>query len=140
MSIEAYAGKTLEDAFPTNVDPMFTPFGSRVLLQLRRAQEKTKSGLILIEETKAEKNWNEQVAMVKKLGHLAFRNRNTMEEWPEGAWCKVGEFVNIPRWGGHRWTVEMADGGSPVQFVVLNDTELFGRVDGDPLTMPVKIL
>lgn len=124
-------GHTLEDLFPA-VDPEFTPFGSRVLVQLRRVFNKTKGGIILAQETKDNEAWNVQVARIMKVGPLAFKNRSTGEAWPEGIWANVGDYVKIPRWGGDRWSIAQAE-GEPVAVVLLNDSDLFGRYEGDPL-------
>jgi co-chaperonin GroES (HSP10) len=134
-----YAGQSLEEAFP-EVDPQFVPFGVRVLVQLRRPQSKSKGGILLIEETKSDKAFNEQVSKVHSFGPLAFTNRNTGERWPEGYWAKKGEFVRTPRYGGDRWSVDPGDGGELVTFVMFNDFEIFGRVTGNPLTMKVYLI
>jgi co-chaperonin GroES (HSP10) len=135
----SHSGQTLEDAFPRHIDPQFVPFGARVLLQLRRTQTMSKGGIMLIEETKSDKKFNEQIAMVHSMGPLAFSNRNTGEKWPEGQWAEPGQFVRTPRYGGDRWEVDPGDGGENVVFVLFNDHELFGRVTGNPLTMKVYL-
>lgn len=122
-----------EDAFP-NIDPGVRPFGSRVLLQIRRAKSKTKGGIILAGETRDTETWNTQVAKVRALGPLAFHNRNTMEPWPEGAWVKIGTYVRAPKYGGDRWSVRIDD-GEEILFVLFNDLDLLGEITGDPLAM-----
>jgi co-chaperonin GroES (HSP10) len=126
------SGQTLEDLFPP-VDPEFRPFGSRVLVQLRRIVAKTKSGIILAQNTKDTEAWNIQVARIIACGPLAFKRRDTAEAWPEGVWAKVGDFVKVPRWGGDRWSINMEDGGEPVSIVLCNDSDLIGAYTGDPL-------
>ena len=122
-----------EDAFP-KVDPGVRPFGSRVLLQIRRAKTKTKGGIILAGETRDTEMWNTQVAKVIAMGPLAFHNRNTMEPWPEGAWVSIGDYVRAPKDGGDRWSVHIAD-GEEILFVIFNDLDLLGKITGDPLAM-----
>lgn len=122
-----------EDAFP-KVDPGVKPFGSRVLLQIRRAKTKTKGGIILAGETRDTEMWNTQVAKVIAMGPLAFHNRNTMEPWPEGSWVKVGSYVRAPKYGGDRWSVRVED-GEEILFVLFNDLDLLGEITGDPLAM-----
>jgi co-chaperonin GroES (HSP10) len=82
--------RMLEEAFPV-ADPGVQPFGSRVLVQIRNPQEKTTGGIILSTDTKETEKWNTQAAKVISIGPLAFRNRNTMEHWPEGNWCEAGD-------------------------------------------------
>ncbi len=122
-----------EDAFP-KVDPGVKPFGSRVLLQIRRAKTKTKGGIILAGETRDTEMWNTQVAKVIAMGPLAFHNRNTMEPWPEGAGVNLGDYVRAPKYGGDRWSVHIAD-GEEILFVIFNDLDLLGKITGDPLAM-----
>ena len=120
------------DAFPP-IDPGVQPFGSRVLLQIRRAKTKTKGGIILAGETRDTETWNTQVAKVVAIGPLAFHNRNTMEPWPEGSWVAVGDYVRAPKYGGDRWSVR--HGEDEVLFVIFNDLDLVGKITGDPLAM-----
>lgn len=124
-------GRTVEEMFP-EVDPEFQPFGSRVLLQVRRVFSTSKGGIVLVNDTKETEAWNMQVAKVIKVGPLAFKRRDTAEDWPEGMWANVGDFVRVPRWGGDRWSIDMPDGGDPVNLVLLNDSDLLGRHEGDP--------
>lgn len=126
----AYDGEN--DAFP-DVDPGVRPFGSRVLVQVRRAKRKTKGGIILADEVRDTEAWNTQVAKVRAIGPLAFKNRNTQEPWPEGDWVKEGTYVRAPKYGGDRWSVTYD--GEEVVFVLLNDLDLLGEVTGDPLAM-----
>ena len=126
----AYSG--LDDAFPP-CDPGVQPFGSRVVVQLRSAKRKTKGGIILTDETREIDQWNTQVAKVIAVGPLAFHNRNTLTPWPEGDWCKPGDFVRVPKYGGDRWSAKVDD--EERLFVIFNDLDLIGRVDGDPLAM-----
>lgn len=121
------------DAFP-DIDPGVKPFGSRVLLQIRRAKSKTKGGIILAGESRDTEMWNTQVAKVRAMGPLAFHNRNTMEPWPEGAWVGVGDYVRAPKYGGDRWSVRVED-GEEILFVIFNDLDLLGKITGDPLAM-----
>src|ERR1700752_4086897 len=83
----AYA--SFETAF-TEADPDLIPFGSDVLVQIRTPRTRTKGGIYLPEESRETDLWNMQVAKVIALGPVAFCNRETLEPWPEGAWCKPG--------------------------------------------------
>lgn len=122
----------LSELFP-KVDPEFEPFGHRVLVQLRRTINKTKSGILLVEDTKQTEAWNIQVARLISVGPLAFKNRQTAQPWPEGEWAKIGDFIKVPRYGGDRWSLDMKDGGDPVVIVMFGDSDLLGRYTGDPL-------
>jgi co-chaperonin GroES (HSP10) len=128
-------------AFPS-VDPGAKPLGARILVQLRRTKKKaTSAGIILVEETKETEKWNNMVAKVIEIGPLAFKKRDTMEPWPEGSWCAVGDYIRVPKWGGDRWEVPI-DGEKdedPALFMVLNDHEVIAKLTGDPLAMKAFI-
>jgi co-chaperonin GroES (HSP10) len=125
-------------AFPS-VDPGAKPLGGRILVQLRRTKKKaTSAGIILVEETKETEKWNNMVARVIAVGPLAFKNRDTMQGWPEGSWCEVGDYVRVPKWGGDRWEVKVPGDDEledPALFMILNDHEVIATVTGDPLAM-----
>jgi co-chaperonin GroES (HSP10) len=129
-------------AFPS-VDPGAKPLGGRILVQLRRAKQKTTSaGIILVEETKETEKWQNMVAKVIDIGPLAFKHRDTMLPWPEGSWIEVGDYIRVPKWGGDRWEVPIPgadDHEDPALFMVLNDHEVIAKLTGDPLAMKAFI-
>jgi len=128
MTSDAFA-----EAFPT-ADPGITPFGSRVLVQIRTPRTKTASGIIIDNGSRDTEKWNTQVARVVSVGALAFKNRNTMDPWPEGSWCTPGDYVRVPKYGGDRWEVPMPNGETAL-FVIFNDLDIIGQVTGDPLAI-----
>lgn len=127
--------QTLAEAFPA-VDPLMAPYGSRVLVQLRAVKDKvTSSGIYIPEETKETEKWNTMIGKVIAIGPLAFKKRDTMEPWPEGVWCEVGEYVRVPKWGGDRWEIDFVDekgANGKSLFTFFNDHEIIGKVTGDP--------
>lgn len=123
---------SIDDAFPT-VDCGVKPFGSSVIVQIRRAKAQTKGGLYIPEEARKTESSNTQVARVVAIGPLAYKNRNTMESWPEGAWVMKHDFVRVPKYGGDRWAVEFGD--EEIEFVMFNDLDIRGQITGDPLKM-----
>jgi len=127
----------LAEAFP-DVDPGVQPFGSRVLVQIRTPRRITKGGIILSSETQDTEKWNTQVAKVISVGPLAFKNRDTQQSWPEGAWCTAGDFVRVPKYGGDRWEVPVNKNDSAM-FVIFNDLDVIGQVTGDPLAVKAFI-
>jgi|TARA_R110000824_G_scaffold275213_1_gene463913 co-chaperonin GroES (HSP10) len=126
----------LAEAFPA-VDAGIQPFGSRVLVQIRTAKTKTSGGIILTSDTSDTEKWNTQIGKVISVGPLAFKNRNNMESWPEGDWCKEGEYVRVAKYGGDRWEVPLEDGAA--LFVIFNDLDIIGSVTGDPLKIKAFI-
>lgn len=123
-------------AFPS-VDPGAKPLGGRVMVQIRRSKKRTtKAGIVLVEETKETEKWNTQIGKVVDMGALAFRKRDSMEPWPEGAWCEIGDFIRVPKWGGDRWEVKVPgedQSEDPALFIIINDHEVIGKITGNPL-------
>jgi len=129
-----------ENLFPV-VDPNVDPFGSRVLVQIRRARTRSRGGIIFSDHTKDTELDNTCVAKVICVGPLAFKNRGTMEQWPEGSWCTAGDYVFVPKYGGLRWElpcVPTNDYGDKVQFAIFDDLNITGRVK-DPFSIKAHI-
>lgn len=118
-------------AFPS-VDSGAKPLGGRILVQLRRTKKKSHGGLILVNETKEAEKWQNMIAKVVEVGPLAFKHRDTMQSWPEGAWCQAGDFIRVPKWGGDRWEIP-TDEEEPALFAIFNDHEVIAKVTCDPL-------
>jgi co-chaperonin GroES (HSP10) len=127
----------MKEAFPA-VEAGIRPFGSRVLVQIRTPKKKSSGGIILSNDTQDTEKWNTQIAKVISLGPLSFKNRNTMDSWPEGDWCTVGEFVRVAKYGGDRWEVTTPN-GEVALFVIFNDLDILGQVLGDPLAIKAFI-
>lgn len=128
---------TLAEAFPA-VPAGIQPFGSRVLVQIRTPEQKTASGIIIDRGSRDTEKWNTQVAKVISVGPLAFKNRDTMASWPEGSWCKEGDYVRVAKYGGDRWEVP-TENGEYALFVIFNDLDIIGRVEVDPLSVKAFI-
>lgn len=124
---------SVDEAFPP-IDPKFKPTGNQVLFQLRTPKNKTRGGLLLVENSRIEDQWNTQVAKVIRLGPVAFRNRDTLDPWPEGDWVKEGDFVRIPLYGGDRWYKPIPGRDDyRALFAVYRDLDIKGIHEGDPL-------
>jgi co-chaperonin GroES (HSP10) len=128
--------------FP-EVSAGMTPFGSRILVQIRGVKEKLNPFIYVPEKTQEIQRDNTQVAKVIAVGPLAYKSRDTMMPWPEGAWCKPGDFVWLPKYGGDRFEVSLpkplhhAKYGKvdKVQFAIFDDLNILTHVP-DPLVMP----
>jgi len=123
---------SLAEAFP-DVDPGLRPFGSTVLVQMRTPMTRMKSGLFLPQATRETEKWNTQVAKVVALGPLAFKSRDTLEPWPEGAWVKPGTFVRVPKYAGDRWEVPVPKSPDRALFILFKDGDLRGEITINPL-------
>jgi co-chaperonin GroES (HSP10) len=136
MSNNPEAGNSadLQDAFPV-VDPGAKPLGARVLVQMRLPKKKmTASGIILAAETVDTEKAQNPIGKVVAIGPLAFKKRDTMESWPEGSWCEIGDFVRVPRWTGDRWEVKIDD-DTTVELMLMNDHEVIAKLTSNPLEM-----
>ena len=129
----------IAEAF-SEVDPGLRPFGSRVIVQIRSPRTVTKGGIIVPDESRDTEFWNTQVAKVIALGPGTFKNRDTLDEWPEGAWCREGAFVRVPKYGGDKWFVDLPGaesarrvGVDKAMFVLFNDLDLIGEITCDPM-------
>ena len=130
-SAQASDPQELAWAFP-EVNSGQTPLGGRVIIKLRRIKKKA-GMIIIVDETKENEKWNNMIGKVVALGPLAYKNRDTMESWPEGHWCQLGDFVRTPKYGGDRWTVRSNE--EEIEFVIFNDLDIIGKVTADPTTI-----
>jgi co-chaperonin GroES (HSP10) len=126
----------IAEAFP-DIDPGFAPFGSRIIVQLRCPKNKSKGGIILVDDSKETEMWNTQIGKVRAIGPLAFHNRTTQEEWPEGKWCEIGDFVRVPKYNQDRWFIEHEE--KQVLFMLVNDLDLLAKKLGNPLEVKAYI-
>jgi hypothetical protein len=67
------------------------------------------------------------IAKVVAVGPLAYRDLNTLQPWPEGAWAEPGDLVRVIKYGGDRWAVPHGDG--EVVFIILQDREVICSID-----------
>lgn len=127
--------QTLDQAFP-KVDPNLEPSGSRILVQMKVAKKRTKGGIEIVGETQETITWNNQVGKVVALGPLCFKDSKTLQPWPEGAWCKLGDFIRVPKHGIERYERKIPgrseEEGDVVLFVLVDHLAMFGLVP-DPM-------
>lgn len=128
-----------KEAFP-DVTPPYAPFGYLALLQLR--MPKKKIGLIHIPDTEHDvERYRIQASLVRSLGVSCFKDRQTGDDWVEGAWFKPGDFIRCPMYGGDRFDITFVpDPAKPqekdkVTFVVIKEADAIGLVTGDPLNV-----
>ena len=120
---------SIEDAFP-NVRHDRAPLLSNYLVQVRRAKKTSKGGIILTDDVRRSEASNTTVAKVVALGPLCFKNPKTLEEWPEGPSFNIGDFLQIPRYGGSRFSVPWQD--EEIDFVLFDHLQQLARITGDP--------
>jgi len=125
MSISA---SKLEEAFP-EVDPGVHPLGTRVLVQLRTVRTKTASGIVLVDDTKNFNKVTTQLGRVIRIGPIAFRNRETGQLWVEGVWCRPGDYIRLPKYGGDRFQRKIPGTDDTALFCLFQDHEIIAQVD-----------
>ena len=128
------------EAFPEVVCPI-KPLGNRVLIQIRKPKNKTKSGLILTSDTFEDSYRNEQTAKVISIGNGAFHFASSGEPWPSGEWFKEGDFVRAPLHGGDNHWISTGEGEQMelILFKTFKDYEIIGQIIGDPLDVKTNL-
>jgi co-chaperonin GroES (HSP10) len=119
----------ISEHFP-DVEIGFKPAGNQIVVQLRQLKEKTSGGIVLARDTRDVNKDNTQVGRVIALGQIAYKHRETGDDWKEGAWARLGDIVIIPMWGGFRFELPQED-GSPLVFVVLEDYQIKGTIESN---------
>ena len=98
------------------------PTGWRILVLPFKMSEKTKGGVILNESTLEKQQVASQCGNVLAMGPDAYGDK---QRFPDGPWCKVGDWVMFARYAGSRIKIE----GGEVR--LLNDDEVLATVE-DP--------
>ena len=96
-----------------------TPTGWRMLILPFKMGEKTKGGLLLSDETVERSQVASTCGLVLKMGPHCYDK----EKFPEGAWCKPGDWGIFARYAGSRILI---DGG---EVRLLNDDEILATID-----------
>ena len=97
------------------------PTGWRMLILPFKMDEKSKGGVIFGQETIERQQVGSNCGMVLKMGAHCYDK----ERYPEGPWCKKGDWVIFARYAGSRIQI---DGG---EVRLLNDDEVLATVQ-DP--------
>ena len=98
------------------------PTGWRILILPYTPSKETKGGIILADETVERNRLATNVGYVVSLGPDAYKDEN---KFPDGPWCKEGDWVLIGRYAGSRFKIE---GAEPR---ILNDDEIIATIS-DP--------
>jgi co-chaperonin GroES (HSP10) len=119
-------GKVPDEGLSQSVlDLIPQPTGWRLALLPYRGAGTSKGGIVLTKETTERTQLATNVGYVLKLGPLAYADES---KFPDGAWCKPGDWVVFGRYAGSRIQIE---GG---EIRLLNDDEILGIVS-DPASI-----
>jgi len=93
------------------------PTGYRILIAIPKRDENFRDSKILIAESERKK---EEIAsilgLVIKLGPSAYQDP---DKFPDGPWCKEGDFIIMRSYSGTRFKVTTPDGDQ--EFRLIND-------------------
>ena len=98
------------------------PTGYRLLIALPEIDEKTQGGVIMPDGLIKDESTASIIGFVLKIGPDAYSDK---ERFPNGAWCKEGDFVIFRSYSGTRFKV------AGKEFRLINDDTVEGVVD-DP--------
>lgn len=110
--------KTAEE-IASQADLLPRPTGYRVLILPRGRNSVTEGGIQLVKNTIEQDTISSVVGYVISLGPDAYKDT---AKFPEGAWCKEGEWVLFGRYAGARFKI---DGG---ELRLLNDDDILARI------------
>ena len=96
------------------------PTGWRMLILPFKMNEKTKGGLYLGQDTLERQQVGSTCGLVLAMGPDCYGDK---EKFPEGPWCKKGDWVIFARYAGSRIQI---DGG---EVRLLNDDEVLATID-----------
>ena len=104
------------------LERMPTPTGWRMLILPYRGKGVTDGGIVLPGKLLDDGQLQTVVGYVLKVGPLAYEDK---DKFPEGPWCKQGDWVIFARYAGSRFRI---DGG---EVRILNDDEILATIS-DP--------
>ena len=96
------------------------PTGWRMLILPFKMNEKTKGGLYLGQDTLERQQVGSTCGLVLAMGPDCYGDK---EKFPEGPWCKKGDWVIFARYAG---SIIQIDGG---EVRLLNDDEVLATID-----------
>mgnify|MGYP002622093418 CR=1 FL=1 len=96
------------------------PVGYRLLVRPYAGPKKTKGGIILTDTANETIQMTTVVGLVVALGELCYKDKS---KFPEGPWCKQGQFVIYGRYAGSRFKTKYGE------HRILNDDEIIATID-----------
>ena len=127
LALEPELKKAAEEAEakrnkPPEESQLPKPTGWRIMVLPFQPKVKTKGGILLAESALERQQIGTVCGLVLKMGPDCYRDK---ERYPEGPWCKKGEWVIFARYAGSRLKIE---GG---EIRILNEDEILGTIQ-DP--------
>ena len=95
------------------------PVGYRMLIRPWSGEKKTKGGILITETTQETIEMTTVVGLVILMGDLCYKDE---KKFPNGAWCKEGQFVIYGRYAGSRFKTKYGE------HRILNDDEVIATI------------
>ena len=95
------------------------PVGYRMLIRPWSGEKKTKGGIILSDTTHEMIEMTTVVGLVIMMGDLCYKDT---KKFPNGPWCKEGQFVIYGRYAGSRFKTKYGE------HRILNDDEIIATI------------
>ena len=109
----------LAEKYKEETEKLPKPTGWRILVLPFRMDEKTKGGILMGAETLDRQQVASQCGNVLAMGTHCYKDK---ERYPDGPWCKKGDWVIFARYAGSRIQIE---GG---EIRLLNEDEILATV------------
>ena len=107
---------------PPEANKLPKPTGWRIMVLPFQPKGKTKGGILKSDATLERQHIGTVCGLVLAMGHDCYRDK---ERYPEGPWCKKGEWVIFAQYAGSRFRIE----GGEVR--ILNEDEVLATIQ-DP--------
>jgi len=101
------------------LDGLPDPVGYRILVRPHVPSKKTKGGILLSDQTAETIEVTTVVGLVVKLGSLCYKDK---DKFPDGPWCKEGQFIIYGRYAGARFKTKFGE------HRILNDDEIIATI------------
>ena len=95
------------------------PVGYRMLVRPWSGEKKTKGGILITETTQETIEMTTVVGLVILMGDLCYKDKT---KFPNGPWCKEGQFVIYGRYSGARFKTRYGE------HRILNDDEVMATI------------
>ena len=109
----------LQEKYKEETEKLPKPTGWRIIVLPFRMDEKTKGGIFMGQDTLDKQQVASQCGNVLAMGPQCYKDR---ERYPNGPWCKKGDWVIFARYAGSRIQIE---GG---EIRLLNEDEILATV------------
>ena len=86
-----------------HADKLPVPTGYRILILPHEPKATTKGGIMLAKQTLEKERIAAIVGLVVSVGSSAYADK---EKFPDGPWCKEGDFIIFGRYAGARFNIE----------------------------------